>query len=46
MASKRNKLTVLEKVKIIHEVENNPNTPAIEIAQKFNGRKLCLHCMY
>jgi hypothetical protein len=27
----------LEKVKIIHEVENNPNTPAIEIAWKFNG---------
>jgi hypothetical protein len=24
------------KVKIIHKVENNPNTPAIEIAQKFN----------
>jgi hypothetical protein len=24
------------KVKIIHEVENNPNTPAIEIVRKFN----------
>jgi hypothetical protein len=24
------------KVKIIHEVENNPNMPAIEIARKFN----------
>jgi hypothetical protein len=32
MATKRKKLTTLEKVKIIHEVENNPNTmPAIEI---------------
>jgi hypothetical protein len=29
MATKRMKLTILEKVKIIHEVENNPNTPAI-----------------
>jgi hypothetical protein len=36
MATKRKKLTILEKVKIIHEVENNPNTPAIEIARKFN----------
>jgi hypothetical protein len=24
------------KVKIIHDVENNPNTPAIEIARKYN----------
>jgi hypothetical protein len=32
MATKRKKLTILEKVKIVHEVENNPNTPAIEIA--------------
>jgi hypothetical protein len=24
------------KVKIIHEVENNPNTPAIEVARKFD----------
>jgi hypothetical protein len=39
MATKRNKLTVLEEVKIIHEVENNPNNLAIEIMQKFNGRK-------
>jgi hypothetical protein len=31
MATKRKKLTVVEKVKIIHEVENNPNTSAIEI---------------
>jgi hypothetical protein len=39
MATKRKKLTILEKVKIIHEVENNPNTPAVEIVRKFNGRK-------
>jgi hypothetical protein len=39
MVTKRKKLTILEKVKFIHEVENNPNTPAIETAQKFNGRK-------
>jgi hypothetical protein len=39
MATKRMELTILEKVKIIHEVENNPNTLTIEIAQKFNGRK-------
>jgi hypothetical protein len=39
MATKQKKLTILEKVKIIHKVENNPNTPAIETAQKFNGRK-------
>jgi hypothetical protein len=39
MVTKRKKLTMLHKVKIIHEVENNPNTPAIEIARKFNGRK-------
>jgi hypothetical protein len=32
MATKRRKLTILEKVKIIHEVENNPNTLEIEIA--------------
>jgi hypothetical protein len=37
MATKRKKLTILEKV--IHEVVNNPNTPVIEIEQKFNGRK-------
>jgi hypothetical protein len=34
MATKRKKLTVLEKVKIIHEVENNLNTPAIERVEK------------
>jgi hypothetical protein len=39
MATKRKKLTMLEKVKIMHEVENNPNAPVIEIVQKFNGRK-------
>jgi hypothetical protein len=39
MATKRKKLTILEKENIIHEVENNLNTPATEIAQKFNGRK-------
>jgi hypothetical protein len=32
MVTKRKKLTILEKVKIIYEVENNPNMPAIEIA--------------
>jgi hypothetical protein len=32
MATKRKKLTILEKVKIIHEVENNPNMPATETA--------------
>jgi hypothetical protein len=31
MATKRKKLTILEKVNIIHEVENNPNTPVTEI---------------
>jgi hypothetical protein len=36
---KRKKLTILEKVNIIHEVENNPNMPATEIAKKFTGRK-------
>jgi hypothetical protein len=35
----RKKLTMLEKVSIIHEVKNNPNTPTIDIARKFNGRK-------
>jgi hypothetical protein len=39
MATKRKKLTILEEVNIMHEVENNPNIPVIEIAQKFNGRK-------
>jgi hypothetical protein len=32
VASKRKKLTILEKLKIIDEVENNPNTQAIAIA--------------
>jgi hypothetical protein len=32
MATKRKKLTILEKVNIIHKVENDPNMPAIEIA--------------
>jgi hypothetical protein len=36
MATKREKLTILEEANIIHKVENNPNTPAIEIA---HGRK-------
>jgi hypothetical protein len=31
MATKR-KVKILEKVKIIHEVENNPNTPVTQIA--------------
>jgi hypothetical protein len=39
MATKRKKLTILEKVNIIHEVENNPNMPVIETAQKCNGWK-------
>jgi hypothetical protein len=39
VATERKKLTILEKVKIIDEVENNPNTQAIEIARKFNVRK-------
>jgi hypothetical protein len=39
MATKRKKLTILEKGNTIHEVENNPNMPAIERVQKFNGRK-------
>jgi hypothetical protein len=32
MAAKRKNMTILEKVKIIHKVENNPNMPTIEIA--------------
>jgi hypothetical protein len=39
MTTKGKKLTILEKVKVIFEVENNPNKPAIEIVRKFNGRK-------
>jgi hypothetical protein len=31
MAIKRKKLTILGKVNIIHEVENNPHMPAVEI---------------
>jgi hypothetical protein len=45
MACKRKKLTILEKVKIIHEVENNPNMPAIEIEQKFNLAPSSLSCI-
>jgi hypothetical protein len=45
-ATKRKKLTILEKVNIIQEVENNPNMTVIEIVQKFNGRKKCSHCVY
>jgi hypothetical protein len=29
MATKRKKLIIFEKVKIIHKVENNPNMPVI-----------------
>jgi hypothetical protein len=45
VATKRKKLTILEKVKIIHEVENNPNTPATEIAQKFSLPPSSLSCI-
>jgi hypothetical protein len=38
MATKK-KLTILEKVQIIHEVENNPNMPEIEKEMMFT---LCL----
>jgi hypothetical protein len=34
--SKRKKLTIAEKVKIVQEVQKNPSTPATEIARKFN----------
>jgi hypothetical protein len=43
--SKRKKLTIAEKVKIIQEVENSPSTPAIEIAQKFNLALSSLFCI-
>jgi hypothetical protein len=33
MATKRKKLTILEKVNIIHEMENNPNVPAADSAK-------------
>jgi hypothetical protein len=33
MATTRKKLTILEKVKIIHEVKNNSNTSAIDSAK-------------
>jgi hypothetical protein len=36
MAIKRKKLTILDKVKIIHKVENNQKMPATEIARKFD----------
>jgi hypothetical protein len=45
MATKRKKLTILEKVKIIHEMENNPNTSVIEIARKFNLLPSSLSCI-
>jgi hypothetical protein len=34
--SKRKKLTIVEKLKIIQEVAENPSTPKIEFARKFN----------
>jgi hypothetical protein len=43
--SKRKKLTIAEKVKIIEEVEKNPSTPAIEIARKFNLALSSLFCI-
>ena len=43
--SKRKKLTIAEKVKIIQEVEKNPSTPAIEIAQKFNLAPSSFFCV-
>jgi hypothetical protein len=43
--SKRKKLTIAEKVKIIQEVEKNPSMPAIEIAQKFNLAPSSLLCI-
>jgi centromere protein B len=43
--SKRKKLTIAEKVKIIQEVEKNPSTPAIEIARKFNLASSSLFCI-
>jgi hypothetical protein len=45
MATKRKKLTILEKVKIIHKVENNSNMPAVEIAQKCNHPPSSLSCI-
>jgi hypothetical protein len=45
MATKRKKLTILENVKIIHKVENNPNTPAIKIVRKFNLATSSLSCI-
>jgi hypothetical protein len=43
--SKRKKLTIAEKVKIIQEVEKNPSMPAIEIARKFNLAPSSLFCI-
>jgi hypothetical protein len=43
--SKRKKLTIVEKVKIIQEVEKNPSMPTIEIAQKFNLAPSSLFCI-
>jgi predicted DNA-binding ArsR family transcriptional regulator len=45
MATKRKKLTILEKVKIIHEVENNPNTSVIEIVRKLNLAPSSVSCI-
>jgi vacuolar-type H+-ATPase subunit I/STV1 len=43
--SKRKKLTIAEKVKIIQEVEKNRSTPAIETARKFNLAPSSLFCI-
>jgi centromere protein B len=43
--SKRKNLTIAEKVKIIQEVGNNPSTPTIEIARKFNLALPSLFCV-
>jgi hypothetical protein len=44
MASKRKKLTIFEKVKIIHKVENNPNMTAIDKPRKFYLAPSSLSC--
>jgi hypothetical protein len=43
--SKMKKLTIVEKVKIIQEVEKNPSMPTIEIAWKFNLVPSSLFCI-
>jgi hypothetical protein len=43
--SKRKKLTIAKKVKIIEEVGKKPSTPAIEIARKFNLALFSLFCI-